>query len=159
MKKNYFSTVVLAIALSFGFNVAQAQQDYTWDAYKISVTLPSDFKVSKNTSTEFDAAGVGMELSMDVFADKHITLVDMKDATVEYINELKLDHIDEVHSINSGDFQGKYVLGAKGKDAFMVAGLIVPHSTTNLWVIITFNDGDAHAEADGLKILSSLVAH
>ena len=123
------------------------------------MTLPSDFKVTKNTDTEFDAVGKGMELMMDVFTDKHVTLADMQQATVDYVNGLKLDHIDEVRTIKDDDFQGKYVLGAKGKDAYMVAGLIVPHSTTNLWVVITFNDGDENAEADGLKILASLVAH
>ena len=159
MKKNLFSLTVTIVLFSFFGTAAQAQHDYTWDYYKISMTLPADFKVTKNTDTEFDAVGQGMELSMDVFADKHVTIDGMKDATIDFVKSLKLDHVDEVHNIKDDDFQGKYVLGAKGKDAIMVAGLIVPHSTTNLWVVITFADGDANAEADGLKILNSLVTH
>ncbi len=159
MKKNPVSLIVFIFLFFFSINVATAQHDYTWDYYKISMTLPSDFKVTRNTDTEFDAVGQGMELMMDVFADKKVTLAEMKQATLDYVKGLKLDHVDEVQNIKDDDFQGKYVLGAKGKDAIMIAGLIAPHSSTNIWVVITFDDGDANAEADGLKILGSLVSH
>ena len=86
MKKNLFSLTVTIVLFSFFGTAAQAQHDYTWDYYKISMTLPADFKVTKNTDTEFDASGEGMELVMDVFADKHVTAEDMKEATIAFIN-------------------------------------------------------------------------
>ena len=159
MKKNLRSLTVTIVLFFFFGTAANAQHDYTWDFYKISMTLPEDFKVTKNTDTEFDASGEGMELVMDVFDDKHVTADDMKEATIAFINELHLDHIDVVHEVDSHDFHGKYIMGTKGKDAIMVAGVIVPHSETNFWVIITFHEDDANAEEDGLKILNSLVTH
>ena len=85
MKKNVFSFTVLTVAIICFYNTAlQAQQDYVWDYYKISMTLPSDFKVTKNTDTEFDAVGKGMMLMMDVFTDKHVRLADMQQATEKY---------------------------------------------------------------------------
>lgn len=159
MKKNLLSLTTIIVLFFFFGTAANAQHEYTWDHYKISMTLPEDFKVTKNTDTEFDASGEGIELGMDIFADKHVTVDEMKDATIGIINDLHLDHIDVVHDVDSHDFHGKYIMGAKGKDAIMVAGLIVPHSETNFWVIITFHDDDANAEADGLKILNSLVTH
>ena len=60
-------TQLLTLALVFGSLTVQAQQDWVWDAYDVSIELPDDFKVIKNSNNEFEAEGEGMEIFMFIF--------------------------------------------------------------------------------------------
>jgi predicted phosphatase len=64
MKKTFlaFATLFLFMAIN-----AQAQQEFVWDHYKMSIELPDDFKVINNTNNEFECDGVGMHLYMYVY--------------------------------------------------------------------------------------------
>ena len=46
---------------------APIEQTYTWEDYNVEVSVPDDFKVTKNTDTEFEMDGDGMSLMMYVF--------------------------------------------------------------------------------------------
>jgi hypothetical protein len=152
-----FKIASIAIVLFFQTNIVSAQQEFEWDYYDLKMTLPSDFKVSKNTDHEFNAAGVGMEMAMYIFDNHHVTAKDMRKATEEVANELNIKFVDEWITIKERDFEGLYVEGADHDgNKVMLCGLINNKNATNFWVLIEFNDGDHNAKEDGLDILNSI---
>jgi hypothetical protein len=154
MKKTFlaFATLFLFMAIN-----AQAQQEFVWEHYKMSIELPDDFKVIHNTDNEFECDGVGMHLYMYVYEDHNLTAADMHKATKDIAKTLKFEVKDEEYDIASHDgFEGKYVLGYKDGLQLMLCGLINKKNATNFWVVIVFEDGDHTAEDEGLKILNSL---
>jgi len=134
---------------------ASAQQQFTWDYYKVSMTLHNDFKVTKNTNEEFRAEGDGMEVYVDVW-EEDIAVDDMDEAVAAYALKLKMTDIDAAHEVHVNGLDGFYVEGFKNGDRIMLAGLIVPNSHTNLIVEINFDDKDSTAEKDALEILNSI---
>lgn len=151
MTKTFFTLVfaVLTVAASF------AQKTYVWDYFKIQVTVPSDFRVKKNTAQEFDMKGDGMELSM-LIHEEDVAIEDLDDAAIEGAKAMKLQEIDAAHQVDINEFQGFYVEGFKDGHRVMFACLGNPKSHTNFFIVITFDDNDKVAEADALKILNSL---
>ncbi len=146
--------VVLLLSLNF---FAQAQKEFVWDDYKIGITLPNDFKVTKNTSTEFICDGIGMDFYMYIFDDHKVTADNMIAETKKIAKQLKFEEVDESYDFKTRDgFTGKYVLGYKDGRQIMLAGLIQENSATNMWVYIEFEDGDHQAKKDGLAILESI---
>ena len=149
--------MAVAAALSLTTFAAQAQKEYLWDHYKMSIELPNDFKIVTNTDDEFECDGDGMHLYMYVFEDEKFSAADMKRETRDLAKRLKFEVKDEEYNINSHDgFEGKYVLGYKDGRQIMLCGLINTKNATNFWILIEFEDGDHVAEKDGLKILESL---
>lgn len=154
MKKSF---LVLAMAIFCAAFSAQAQQEFIWEHYKMSIELPDDFKTIKNTDNEFECDGDGMHLYMYVYEDRNLTAAAMHDATKEIAKSLKFEVKDEEHDLASHDgFEGKYVLGYKDGLQVMVCGLINTKNATNFWIVIIFEDGDHTAEDEGIKILNSL---
>ncbi len=145
------------ILLTLGtLSQASAQKIFKWNNQKIEVTLPNDFKVVKNTSTDFNCDGDGMSLKMNVFVDGTISADDMKKATMKKARELKFEAKDEMYDVDDDEFTGKYILGYRDGKQYILAGMISKESHTNLWVVISFNDGDEVAMDDGIKILNSI---
>ena len=149
-----FAIVALFLS-STAFTFIALNQTYVWDAYKIQITVPDDFKVVKNTNENFEMTGDGMALFMDVF-EKDITKEDMDEATVAGAKAMKLNEIDAAHELSTNGLEGYYVEGEKDGDRVMFAGLIDPNSHTNFFTAITFDDEDKTAEADALRIMMSL---
>ena len=133
-----------------------AQKAFDWDYYKVSIELPDDFKVTKNTDNEFECDGNGMSMVMYVFDDGDVTLADMNKATRKLGRQLKFELKDEHQELDYNGFKGEYILGYKDGIQVMVAGLINPKNSTNFFIVITFEDGDDKAEEDGIAILNSL---
>ncbi len=129
---------------------------YFWEQYSIEITVPNDFKVVKNTANEFELEGDGMEMYMYIWNQKKLTIDDMDEATITTAKELKLQEIDEEEAFKNGDFEGYYVEGFKDGDRVMLAGVIDIQSRTNFFIVLTFDDKDAEAEKEALKILSSI---
>ena len=151
MKKLLLSIFLLTI-ISIS---ASAQQQFVWDYYKVSIMLDNDFKVTKNTDDEFRANGDGMEVYVDVW-EENIAVDDMDEAVAAYALKLKMTEIDAAHEVHINGLDGFYVEGFKDGDRVMLAGLIVPNSHANILVEIHFDDKDATAEKDALKILNSI---
>ena len=151
MKKILLSIFLLTI-ISIS---ASAQQEFVWDYYKVSIMLDNDFKVTKNTDDEFRADGDGMEVYVDVW-EENIAVDDMDEAVAGYALKLKMTEIDAAHEVHINGLDGFYVEGFRDGDRVMLAGLIVPNSHTNILVEINFDDKDATAEKDALKILNSI---
>lgn len=140
------------LLLSFA---TMAQQTWEWSDYGISIDLPDDFEVSKNTHEEFDAEGDGMELMMYVF-EEDITLEELDEATIIAAEEMELEEVDAVQDITIDGLEGQYIAGYKNGNAVLLVGLLDPDSETNFFVIITFHDEDDIAEDDAMGILESI---
>lgn len=153
-------TIVLALGVTFlsflSVSTLSAQKSFEWDYYKVSIELPDDFKVVKNTDNEFECDGDGMSLVMYVFDDGDVTLTDMNKATRKLGREMKFELKDEHYELDYNGFKGEYILGFKDGIQVMVAGLINPKNSTNFFIVIIFEDGDDQAEKDGIAILNSL---
>ena len=85
MKKCFTPTLFFALLLFVGGDL-RAQQNWVWDAYKISIDLPDDFQLLKNNDNEFEVEGEGMDIFMFLF-EEDISLNEMKDATLSAIKE------------------------------------------------------------------------
>ncbi|MEM9548002.1 MAG: hypothetical protein AAGA77_18620 [Bacteroidota bacterium] len=157
MKNSFYALCIMLISVSISFSL-EAQQTWDWDTYEVSIDLPDDFKVVKNTENEFDAVGDGMEIFMFIF-ESDITLDEMKDATLEVADEMRLEEVDSVEAISTRGFKGKYVAGYLEGDAVLLCGLINPKNITNFFVLVTFGDDDDVAEEDAFKILKSIRKH
>ena len=146
----------LAFIVFSSFNLI-ADKTYVWDKYKLQITVPDDFKITKNNSTEFEMKGVGMELMMHIF-EQNISVDEMDEAVIAGANEMELEAIDAEETIEGDGLDGYYVEGLKDGHRVMFAGMIDPKSRTNFFLIIIFADRDKQAEEDALSILESVVS-
>jgi hypothetical protein len=152
--KTLFSSFLLFTLSSFGFIT---DKTFVWEHYKLQITVPDDFRISKNTDEDFEMKGDGMELIMHVF-EEDISKDDMDDAVIEGANAMKLQEIDAEHQIEGDGLDGYYVEGYKDGHRVMFAGMIDPKSHTNFFLVIIFDDKDKQAEADALDILENVVS-
>ncbi|MFN4147274.1 MAG: hypothetical protein ACK4GN_15725 [Runella sp.] len=155
-KRVWICLTFLSVIFSLFSFTAIVDKTYYWDAYNIEITVPRDFKITKNTKNEFEMAGDGMELFMYIWNQKAITTDDMDEATVAAAKAMQLEEIDEEHAFKNGYFEGYYVEGFKDGDRVMFAGVVDLSSRTNFFIAITFDDNDAEAEKEALKILESI---
>ena len=154
MKNLFFAFSIISIFVLTTYS-SHAQQTWDWDAYEISLDLPLDFEVTKNTANEFEAIGEGMEIYMYIF-ESDISLSEMRETTIEVANDMDLEEWDDVQNINTRGYKGKYVAGYLDGDAVLLCGLINPDNVTNFFVVITFDDEDEVAEEDAFDILDSI---
>ncbi len=158
MKKNALKTILglgsLLASLMYSIP-SHAQKTYVWEDYKLQITVPSDFRVKKNTSETFEMKGDGMDLIVEL-VEEDITLDDLEEATVAGAEEMELDEIDEAKSVSSNGLKGFYVEGFKEGSRIMFAGMLDPRTQTNFFIAIVFDDNDAQAEEDAIGILNSL---
>ena len=152
--KTLLTSVLLITLSSFGFI---ADKTYVWEHYKLQITVPDDFKVSKNTDNDFEMKGDGMELMMHIF-EQNIAVDDMDEAVIAGANAMKLQEIDAEHTIEGDGLDGYYVEGLKDGHRVMFAGMIDPKSHTNFFLIIIFDDKDKQAETDALEIIEHVVS-
>ena len=150
MKSKLFSLLFITIFCSFTLDNV-----YVWEKYRIQITVPDDFKVTKNTDEDFDMEGDGMELSIGIF-EGDISLDDLEEATVAGAKSMKMTEIDASHPTKINQLEGFYVEGFLEGDRVMFAGLLDPRTKTNMFVAITFADDDENAEEEAFKILNSL---
>jgi hypothetical protein len=128
---------------------------YVWEKYKIQVTVPDDFKVTKNTNEDFEMVGVGMNLGMYIFQGD-ISMDDLEEATVAGAEAMNLTELDQAHATKINQLEGFYVEGYLDGYRVMFAGLMDKRTKTNLFVTITFADDDENAEDEAFKIINSL---
>ncbi len=152
--KNFIVAIAFIAFSSFTF---VADKTYVWDKYQLQITVPDDFKITKNNDHDFEMSGDGMELMMHIF-EKNIAADDMDDAVVEGANAMKLEAIDAEHQIEGDGLDGYYVEGLKDGHRVMFAGMIDPKSHTNFFLVIIFADRDKQAESDAVDILESVMS-
>lgn len=152
--KKFFTAFCLTATFSL-MSFAPVEQTYTWEDYKVEVSVPDDFKVTKNTDTEFEMDGDGMSLMMYVF-EEDVAKEDMDAATIKAAKEMKLKDINQATELSYNGFEGYFVEGTLDGARVMFAGLINPKNQTNLFVAITFQDDDENAETAAFKILNTI---
>lgn len=152
--KTLLTSIAFLAFCSFTFI---ADKTYVWDKYKLQITVPDDFKITKNDSHDFEMSGDGMELSMHIF-EESISVDDMDDAVIEGAKAMKLEQIDDEETIEGDGLDGYYVEGYKDGHRVMFAGMIDPKSRTNFFLVIIFADRDKEAEAAALEILESVMS-
>jgi hypothetical protein len=152
--KTFFTSLVFIAFCSFTF---VADKTYVWQKYKLQITVPDDFKITKNDDHDFEMKGDGMELMMHIF-EENIAVDKMDEAVIEGANAMKLEAIDAEHTIEGDGLDGYYVEGLKDGHRVMFAGMIDPKSRTNFFLIIIFADRDKQAESDAVDILESVMS-
>ncbi len=150
MKIKLFGLLVFVTLCSFSLD-----NIYVWEKYKIQITVPDDFKVTKNTNENFEMLGDGMELSISIF-EGSISIDDLEEATIAGAKSIKMTEIDQAHETKINQLEGYFVEGFLDGDRVMFAGLLDPRTKTNIFVAITFADDDNNAEDEAFKILNSL---
>ena len=150
MKIKLFGLLIFTTLCSFNLD-----NIYVWEKYKIQITVPDDFKVTKNTNEDFEMVGDGMELSIGIF-EGSISLDDLEEATIAGAKAIKMTEIDQAHETKINQLEGFFVEGFLDEDRVMFAGLLDPRTKTNMFVAITFADDDKNAEEEAFKILNSL---
>ncbi len=148
-------TILFSLFFAFTGLGSLLNQTFVWDHYGIAVDVPDDFKVLKNTESEFDMKGDGMELYMNVF-EEDITLETMADAVAETAIAIEMEELDRVLELTGNGLDGFYVEGYKSGHRVMLAGFIDPKSHTNFLMVITFLDTDDVADEDGIAIINSV---
>lgn len=156
--KNSVKLAAVAILATFSFFsfTLPIDKTYYWDDYNIEITVPKDFKITKDTKNEFEMTGDGMELYMYIWNQKAIGVDDIDDATIAAGKEMKLTEVDDEGKFENGDFAGYYVEGFKDGDRIIFAGVVDLKSRTNFFIAITFDDNDDEAEKAAVKILESI---
>lgn len=152
--KTKITLLCLAFAMS-SFVGSALDSVYVWEKYKIQITVPDDFEITKNTNEDFEMVGVGMDLGIHIF-EGEISLDDLEEATVAGAEAMDLSEIDQAHATRINQLDGFYVEGYLEGHRVMFAGLMDKRTKTNLFVAISFADDDENAEEEAFKILNSL---
>ncbi|MCY7359751.1 MAG: hypothetical protein LH609_20310 [Rudanella sp.] len=153
--KKLFILLIGTIAFFISGAFTSLNQIFVWDHYKIQLTVPDDFTIVKNTDDEFAMNGDGMELTMELF-EQNITIDELDEAVKKGADAMKLEALDEEHELDMNGLEGYYVEGMLKGNRVMFAGLMDSQSHTNFFLALTFDDTDKTAEADALRILSSI---
>ncbi len=146
----------LFLLLSF-FTVAVQAQDvnFEWTQHNIKFTLAEDFKVTANSADEFTASGDGMEFGIFPFSDNTLDHSNIAEYTVEIAKTLELEQVDDADVVSLNGLKGAYVEGFKDGNRVVLLGFIDPNSDTNFFSVITFDDTDAEAEKEAIRMIKS----
>lgn len=155
MKRN--KLIVLAFCLLFTLHsFSQKFKDFKWDKYKIGFSIPTDFKITENTETEFTAENNNLFLTLSPIKDRTIDHDHLQELLLEMAKELKYDEIDDADELELDGLEGYFIEGKKdGVNAVLVA-LLNPKSSTNLFMVIIYKD---KTPDDAIEIISSLYAY
>lgn len=148
-------SLLFLITLTFATLSLNAQQTFIWDHYGLAIDVPDDFQVLKNTDTEFEMSGDGMEMYMYLF-DADITLETMDEAIISAAAEIQMGEIDRALTLKGDGLDGLYVEGYKDGHRVMLAGFIDPASHTNFMMLVMFGDDDSVADEDAIAIFNTV---
>lgn len=147
--------ILFFLFLLFTTGSVLAQQTYVWDQYGLAIDVPDDFKVTKNTDTEFELSGDQMAMYMYLF-EQDISVDQMSTAVLEAAISMEMTEVDAATKISGDGLDGYFVEGYKDGLRVALAGMIDPKSQTNFLLLITFHDDDKVAEDDAVAIIHSV---
>lgn len=144
------------VAFTFLFvPVGFSQVDYHWDQHGIGFMAPDDFMEETNNYEEFSAHNDNVYLSIIPWQDEYIDHDHLASALLEITLEMNYDELTDADEMFLDYFEGYYVQGVKdGTNAF-IAALLDTESSTNMILVIAFNDGYVDEAA---SILMSIYA-
>lgn len=149
-------SVVLLNFLLAGFFANAQMTDMHWDTHGVGFKVPSDVRITTNNAEEFTAENANVFLTIAPIQDGELNKDHMADATVEMAKGLGYDSVDEGDAIDIDDFTGYYVKGTKEGVNAVVMALLDKKSSTNLLVVVVYNDG---FEEKAVDILASFYAY
>lgn len=152
MKRTHKLLLVALLFVSLT-NVAFAQKKWTWKSYGMTLTLPADFKVTKNVADEFLATNNFTEFKLYPFKDASVTAANIKEATVEAFSELGATE-PEGDEFDFNGFEGAIVTGKLEGKQIIFCGFIDPKSSTNFFATLVLSDEAGEDEA--VKILKTI---
>ncbi len=155
MKRFLLLTLSIVAFYSIQGN-SQSDYDYEWAHHNIAFTLAEDFKAVTNTADEFTARGDGMEFGIFPFSDATVDHSNITAYTIAIAKHIQLEELDDVDVVNLNGLNGAYVEGYKSGSRLIVLGFIDPDTDTNFFATISFNDNDAVAEEEAIRIITSL---
>ena len=127
-------------ALLIAQNALFAQTEMRWDTHGVGFTVPSDFKVSTNNAEEYTAGNDNLILSIAPIQDEEISKENLSEVVLAMAVEMKYDALEEADEINVHDFTGYYIKGKKDGVNAVVIALMDKESSTNLVVVIAYDD-------------------
>ncbi len=144
---------ILFLGFILSVVVVNAQTQWEWDTHGIGFETPEGFKVDKNSEDMFTASSEHISVTLIPWQDETVTDNDLSGALVELAVEMEYDEITEVEVLEYEDFVGYGVSGSKDGSNAVIAILLDTESSTNLIVVIGFDEG---YEDVASKILSGI---
>ncbi len=157
LMKKFLAAVLFVTLSSFSLISSTEWTTYTWEQYKLAVTVPDYLRIKKNADGEFSLKGRGMELTIFVTKEK-LTRDEMHDFVIKTANDYKMEEIDAEHEIEGDGLEGYYVEGFLDGKREIIAGMIQQKGRTNFAMYITFDDKDKQAEEDANEILAKITS-
>ncbi len=155
-KKMLKQSILLTMLLFSGLFAHAQMTDMHWDTHGVGFKVPSDVRITTNNAEEFSAENSNVVLSIIPIQDGNLTAEHMADATIEMAKGVGYDSVDEGDAIDIDDFTGYYVKGTKDGVNAVVMALLDKKSSTNLLVVIVYNDG---FEGKAVEIAGSFYAY
>jgi hypothetical protein len=137
MKKVVFWTIA---ALVFASMSACAQTKFEWKQYGLSFSVPSNFKVAKNTATEFEASNSNIHLTIEVFDHEGISGEALGKTLGEIALELDMEDA-EIGELRLTTLEGAYIEGTVDDVGTILVLLIDEDSNIALLSTIVYADG------------------
>ncbi|MFN0176385.1 MAG: hypothetical protein ACKVU0_17220 [Saprospiraceae bacterium] len=123
-----------------------AQTEMRWDTHGVGFTVPSDFRVSTNTTDLYTAENDHLILSISPIQDEEISKENLAEAVLGMATAMEYESLDEASEIIINDFTGYYIKGTRDDMNAVVMALMDKASSTNLLVVIAY-DNDRFEEA------------
>ena len=137
--------------------MASAQMtDMHWDTHGVGFKVPSDVRIKTNNAEEFTAENSNLFLAIAPVQAGELNEEHMADLTVEMAKGMGYDTVEEGDAIDIDDFTGYYIKGTKDGVNAVVMALMDKESSTNLLVVVVYNDG---FEDKAVDILASFYAY
>jgi hypothetical protein len=153
--KKFFSVSATVCCMMFS-SVLSAQVDMVWDTHGVGFKVPRGFVIKTNNQNEFSASNDDIWLTIAPVQDENVTEDDLADAVVEMAKEMDYDLVTDADKLEIDDFVGYYVRGTKNGVTALVMALLDTESSTNLLVVIGYNDDSEDA---ALMIANSFYAY
>lgn len=130
-----------SLALTLFATLVFAQKEMHWDTHGVGFSVPANFKEETNNAEEYTASNDNLFLSIIPIQDETLDEGDLAAAVIDMAKGLEYDVVEEVDEIELNGLYGYYVSGRKdGVNAVLMA-LLDAESSTNLLVVIVYNDG------------------
>jgi hypothetical protein len=137
MKKVFFGAVAAMLLMSMS---AVAQTKFEWKQYGLSFSVPSGFKVTKNTETAFEASNSKMQLNIEVFDHDGVSEDVLGEILGNMAVELEMEDA-EIGELRLTTLEGAYIEGTVSGTGTILVLLLDTDSNIALLSTIVYADG------------------
>ncbi len=143
---------ILIFSLSSNL-LSQTLEDWTWDTYGLSFSVPGKMKIETNTADEFGANLANDLLHLYIFPweDDQLNKETLNSEVKKLVKSLGYRGASLVELELNG-FEGGYIIAEKDGVTTIVVGLLDPDTSTNFYALIVYGDG---YEDEALAIANS----